>query len=47
MRRKGERVFRNDYKGHRGKTKGDWKQRREVKMAGVGEWWEVNADNCT
>ena len=32
----GERVFRNNYKGHMDKTKGAWDQRREVGMAGVG-----------
>ena len=45
----GGRVFRNYYKGHtdKTKTKGGWKQGREVVMAGVrGEWWGVNADNC-
>ena len=30
------RVFRNNYKGHMNKTKGGWKQGREVRMAGVG-----------
>ena len=30
------RVFRNNYKGHMDKTKGSWKQGREVGMAGVG-----------
>ena len=45
---KGERVFRNNYKGHMDKTKVGWKQGREVGMAGVGgEWWGKNADNCT
>ena len=33
---KGGRVFRNNYKGHMDKTKGGWKQGREVGMAGVG-----------
>ena len=32
----GERVFRNNYKGHMDKTKRVWNQRREVRMAGVG-----------
>ena len=42
------RVFRNNCKGHMDKTKVVWKQGREVGMAGVGgEWWGVNADNCT
>ena len=45
---KGGRVFRNNYKGHMDKTKGLWKQGRKVGMAGVeGEWWGINADNCT
>ena len=36
------------YKGHINKTKGDWNQGMEVGMAGVtGEWWGVNANNCT
>ena len=30
------RVFRNNYKGHRDKTKGGWNQGREVGMAGWG-----------
>ena len=29
------RVFRNNYKGHMVKTKGGWKQEREVGLAGV------------
>ena len=33
------RVFRNNYKRHMDKTKGGWKQGREVGMAGVGEEW--------
>ena len=32
---KGGRIFRNYYKGHIDKTKGGWKQGREVGMAGV------------
>ena len=32
---KGGRVFRNNSKGHMGKTKGGWNQGREVGMAGV------------
>ena len=33
---KGGRVFRNNYKGHKDKTKGwGWNQGREVGMAGV------------
>ena len=40
------RVFRNNYKGHMDKTKGEV-EGREVGWAGVvGEWWEVNAENC-
>ena len=31
----GGRVFRNIDKGHMDKTKGVWKQEREVGMAGV------------
>ena len=30
------RVFRNNYQGHMDKTKGGWKQGREVGMARVG-----------
>ena len=33
---KGGRVFRNSYKGHMDKTKGEWNQGWEVGMAGVG-----------
>ena len=40
---KGRRVFRNMYKGHVDKTKGGWKQRREMGMAGVGR---VVGDEC-
>ena len=36
MRGKGGMGFRNNYKGHMNKTKGGWKQGREVRMAGVG-----------
>ena len=36
---KGERVFRNNYKGHMDKTEGGWKQAREVGMVGVGGEW--------
>ena len=32
---KGERVYRNNYKGHMEKTKGGWNQGREEGMAGV------------
>ena len=32
---KGERVFRNNYKGYMDKTKEGWMQEREVGMAGV------------
>ena len=39
MRGKGERVFRNNYKGHMDKTKMGWDQGREVGIAGVGEKW--------
>ena len=41
MEGKGERVFRNNYKGHMDKNQGGaWKQGREVGMAGVREeWW--------
>ena len=34
MEGKGGRVFGNNYKGHMDKTKGVWKQGREVGMAG-------------
>ena len=45
---KGGRVFRSNYKGHLDKTKVGWTQGREMGMPGVGgEWWDVNADNCT
>ena len=38
MGRKGERVFRNNYKGHVDKTKGGvLNQRRGVGMTGTGE----------
>ena len=34
----GRRVFRNNYKGHRDKTKvGGYKQEKEVDLAGMGE----------
>ena len=36
MGKKEGRVFRDNYKGHMDKTKGRWKQGREVGMAGVG-----------
>ena len=36
MGRKEGRVFRNNYKGHRDKTKGGSDQGWEVGMAGVG-----------
>ena len=40
--------FGNSYKGHVGKTKRGWNQGKKVGMAGVGgDWWGVNADNCT
>ena len=32
---KGQRVYRNNYKGHMEKTKGGWNQGREEGMAGV------------
>ena len=32
----GGRVFRDNYKGHMDKTKGGWKQGREVGLAGIG-----------
>ena len=35
MEGKGRRVFRNNYKVHMDKTKGGWKQGREVGMACV------------
>ena len=43
----GRGVFRNCYKGHMDKTKGDGgsKGGRGVWL-GWGEWWEENADNC-
>ena len=31
-----EKGFRNNYKGHMDKTKGEWKQGREIGMAGGG-----------
>ena len=42
----GGRVFRNYYKGHIDKTKGESRSKggREVWL-GLGEWWG-NADNC-
>ena len=43
----GTRVFRNSYKGHKDKTKGEGGSRggRWVWLGG-GEWWGENADNC-
>ena len=43
----GRRVFRNDYKGHMDKTKGEGgsKGGRWVWL-GWGELWGENADNC-
>ena len=43
----GRGVYRNYYKGHMDKTKGDGGGRggREVWLGGV-ERWEENADNC-
>ena len=43
----GRRVFRNYYKGHIDKTKGEGgsKGRREFRWGG-GEWWGENVDNC-
>ena len=42
------RVFRDNYKGQWIRSKSGWNQGREVGMAGVGgEWWGLNADNCT
>ena len=38
MGRQGGRVFRNNYKGHMDKNKGEWKQGRDVGMLG---WWGV------
>ena len=40
----GGRVFIKNYKGHMDKTKGGWKQGREVGLAVVVGG--VNADNC-
>ena len=34
--RKGERIFRNNCKGHMDKTKGQWNQERVMGMVGVG-----------
>ena len=49
MEGKGRKVFRNNYKVHMDKTKGGWKQGREVGMARVCVGWDggLNADNCT
>ena len=30
-----------------GQNQGGWNQGSEVGMAGVGEGWEENADNCS
>ena len=40
-------VFRNNYKGHKDKTKG-WGGSRVGRWGGLGwgEWGGVNADNC-
>ena len=36
----GGSVFRNNYKECMDKTKGEWKEGREVGLAGAGgEWW--------
>ena len=44
----GERVFRNSYIGHMDKTKGWWKQGREVAKPGVrGSGLGINIENCT
>ena len=39
----GGRVFRNNYKGHVDKSKGGWKQGREVVMA---EWEGMVGGKC-
>ena len=47
MEGKGGRVFGNNYKGHMDKTKGVWKQGREVGWPGLWGVVGVNADNCS
>ena len=43
----GGRVFRNYYKGHMDKTKGEGEAREGGVFGwGWGEEWGVNADNC-
>ena len=41
------RVFRNYYKGHVDKTKGEGRSKEGDGFGwGGGEWWRENADNC-
>ena len=43
----GKRVFRNYYKGHMDKTKGDGGSKGRDGFGGDGgKWWGENADNC-
>ena len=43
----GRRAFRNYYKGHMDKTKGEGGSREGGGVGwGYGEWWGENADNC-
>ena len=44
---KGERVLRNNYKGHMDKTKGMESGEGGGDGWGRGQWWGVNADNYT
>ena len=43
----GGRVFRNNYKGHMDKPKGDKIKAGKWEWLGWGEWWGENGDNCT
>ena len=39
--------YRNYYKGHMDKTKGEGRSKKRGGFAlGEGEWWGENADNC-
>ena len=42
----GRRVFRNYYKGHMDKTKGEGGSKGGGFGWGGGEWWGEKADNC-
>ena len=46
-KRKGGRVFRNNYKGHMDETKGGRIKCGKWGGVGWGEWWGENGDHCT